>query len=182
MKILQMHARAASRCEVPCPWREQHDCDFLCIGKCVCSSPIQQFGCRHVTETFGSQSYNLVGRGRFGLPRGWGRKWQGQSQAAELAEPGAEHPAWPPQDDPSADGTTPVFAPEGCPRCSPCHPRVRGVIGPTHGAGARGCFPLGRIPLAVRPREERAVSQGDFHLNAPWQNALRKLLTPRGKL
>lgn len=75
-----------------------------------------------------------------------------------------------------------LCAPEGCPRCSPCRPWVRGVIGPTHGAGARGCFPLGRIPLAVRPREERAVSQGDFHLNAPWQNALRKLLTPRGKL
>lgn len=46
----------------------------------------------------------------------------------------------------------------------------------------RGWFPLGRIHLPVRPCKEHAVSQGDFHLNALWQNALKKLLTTRGKL
>lgn len=161
MKILQMHARAASRCEVPCPWREQHDCDFLCIGKCVCSSPIQQFGCRHVTETFGSQSYNLVGKGRFGLPRGWGRKWQGQSQAAELAEPGAEHPAWPPQDDPSADGTTPAVCTGGLPtmlallppgpRCDRAH---------TWGRSSGLLSPGKNPPCSETPRGARCVSGG----------------------
>lgn len=51
-------------------------------------------------------------------------------------------------------------------------PRSGIQVSPQIKQGGRGWFPLGRIYLPVRPCKEYTVSQGDFHLNALWQNTL----------